>query len=166
MFATIVCPLRAVESAWIDYNGHMNMAYYHLVFDEALDLVLDSLGIGPAYVRERQYSLFTVETHVHYLGELALGDPIRVEYRFLDWDDKRLHCYGEMYQGENGRLAATSEQLSLHIDLRMRRAAPFPEDVVRLLAAVMDEHSALPRPDRVGHVMGIAREKSRLNATR
>ena len=166
MSAPIVCPLRTVESAWIDYNGHMNMAYYHLVFDQTLDLVLDSLGIGPAYVRERRYSLFTVETHVHYLGELSRGDSILVQYQFLDWDDKRLHCYGEMYHGENGRLAATSEQLSLHIDLRTRRAAPFPEDVVRRIADILREHAALPRPDRVGHVMGIAPEKSRLQAGR
>jgi len=162
----MLCPPRNVERAWIDYNGHMNMAYYNLVFDQALDHVFDALGIGVAYVRDRQGSFFTVEIHVHYVQELSLDDPIRVQFQLLDWDEKRLHFYGEMYHGREGYLAATSEQLALHVDMNSRRAAPFPADITRNVEAMMSEHSRLPWPDRVGHVMGIAAEKSKRGQAR
>src|SRR5262249_14504312 len=96
MAQLIVCPPRRVERAWIDYNGHMNMAFYNLVFDQALDSVFDQLGIGAEYVRSRHASVFTAEIHVHYLDELTLGDPLRLTFQLLDWDDKRLHYYEEM----------------------------------------------------------------------
>ena len=161
MVEPIVCPVRRVERAWIDYNGHMNMAFYNLVFDQALDSVFDRLGIGADYVRSRHASLFTAEVHVHYLDELTLDDPIRVTFQLLDWDDKRLHYYEEMYHGETGNLAATSEQLALHVDMRTRRATPFPDDVMTRLEELMAQHIELPTPERVGHVMGIPPEKSR-----
>jgi len=162
----MLCPPRTVERAWIDYNGHMNMAYYNLVFDQALGHVYDVLGIGAAYVKHRHGSLFTVEIHVHYVRELALGDPIRVQYQLLDWDDKRLHYFGEMYHGTEGYLSATSEQLALHVDMNTRKATPFPDDIKETIGAMMREHAALLRPDRVGHVMAIAPEKSKRGRTR
>ena len=34
-------PFRAsimqIEPQWIDYNGHLNMAYYNVMFDRAID---------------------------------------------------------------------------------------------------------------------------------
>jgi acyl-CoA thioester hydrolase len=161
----LLCPPRTVERAWIDYNGHMNMAYYNLVFDQALDYVFDTLGIGAAYVRDRKGSLFTVEIHVHYLQELSLGDPIRVQYQLLDWDDKRIHYYGELYHGTEGYLSATSEQLALHVDMRTRKATAFPDDIAAGIDVLMCAHAALPRPERVGHVMSIAPEKSNRGRT-
>lgn len=161
MTAPIVCPPRRVERAWIDYNGHMNMAYYNLVFDQALDSVFDTLGIGAEYVRTRGASVFTAEIHVHYLDELTLEDPLRLTFQLLDWDDKRIHYYEEMFHGEKGYLAATSEQIGIHVDMQSRRAVPFPDDVTARLGELMVLHKALPRPDRVGHVIGIPPEKSR-----
>jgi acyl-CoA thioesterase FadM len=96
MSELIVCPERRVESAWIDYNGHMNMAYYHVLFDQALDHVFDDLGIGAAYVASGAGSCFTAEVHVAYLDELSEADPVRVSYQLLDWDEKRLHLFAEM----------------------------------------------------------------------
>jgi acyl-CoA thioester hydrolase len=165
MSTRIACPPRVVEPAWIDYNGHMNMAYYNLVFDQALDHVFDSLGIGAEYVADRGGSLFTVEIHVHYVRELALGDPIQLSYQLLDWDDKRLHYYGEMHHASEGYLSATSEQLALHVDMTARKARPFPDDIQTRIAKLVRAHSTLPSPERVGHVMGIAPEKSRRQRT-
>ena len=117
MATPYLCAPRRVERAWIDYNGHMNMAYYNLVFDQALDQVFDELGIGAAYVRDGGGSCFTVEIHVTYVQELKLDDPLRVTFQLLDWDEKRLHFFGEMHHAEYGYLAATSEQMSLHVDM-------------------------------------------------
>lgn len=155
MPAPIVCPPNAVQEAWIDYNGHMNMAFYNLVFDQCLDFVFDELGIGAEYVKTGGGSCFTREIHVNYLRELSLGDPLRVTFQLLDWDIKRLHFFEQMYHAEAGYLAATSEQLALHVDMQTRRTAPFPDEIRARLAALMESHRALGRPEQVGHVIGI-----------
>jgi acyl-CoA thioester hydrolase len=161
MQAPYQCTERRVEPAWIDYNGHMNMAYYNLVFDQALDVVFDDLGIGAAYVRDGGGSCFTVEIHVTYIQELKLGDPMRLTFQLLDWDEKRLHFFGAMYHAQEGYLAATSEQLSLHVDMRTRKAGPLPQAAQQRIAAMMHAHRHLEMPPQVGHVMGIPPERSK-----
>jgi len=159
--APFICTDRHVEPAWIDYNGHMNMAYYNLVFDQALDQVFDELGIGAEYVRSGGGSCFTVEIHVSYVQEVKLDDPLRITYQLLDWDEKRLHFFAEMFHAGEGYLAATSEQLSLHVDMRSRKAGPFPTDVQTRIGAMMNAHGQLPTPAQVGHVMGIPPARSK-----
>jgi acyl-CoA thioester hydrolase len=159
------CRERRVEPAWIDYNGHMNMAYYHLVFDQSLDQLFDALGIGVDYVTSGRGSCFTVEVHVHYVQEVALDDPLRVDCQLLDWDEKRLHFFATMHHARDGYLAATSEQMSLHVDVQARKASPFPSDVQRRIARLMDAHRSLPMPEQVGHVIGIPPARSKRAAT-
>src|ERR1700743_2686113 len=67
-----------IEPQWIDYNGHLNMAYYNVMMDRAIDELWLQLGIGPTYMKERHGSTFTVECHVRYLREIHLGDPVQV----------------------------------------------------------------------------------------
>jgi acyl-CoA thioester hydrolase len=157
--APIVCPDQSVEPEWIDYNGHMNMAYYNLAFDRALDHVYDRLGIGVEYVRTQGGSCFTAEIHVNYLRELLQGDPIRVTFQLLDCDAKRLHFFESMYHATEGYLAATSEQLALHVDMTSRRASPLPEGVQKALAELMTAHAQLPRPPQAGRSIGIKRRE-------
>jgi acyl-CoA thioester hydrolase len=156
--AAVVCPLQRVEPAWIDYNGHMNMAFYHLAFDRALDHVYDSLGIGASYTASGAGSCFTLEVHATYLQELMLDDPLVVHFQLLDRDAKRLHFFEHMYHAEQGYLAATSEQIAVHVDMKTRRAAGFPEDAMRRIDALWAEHATLPRPAQAGHVIGIRRK--------
>lgn len=155
--APIACPVQRVEAGWIDYNGHMNMAFYNLAFDRGLDHVYDLLDIGADYARSGAGSCFTLEVHVSYLRELVLNDPLSIRFRLLDWDAKRLHFFEEMYHAEEGYLAATSEQLAVHVDMASRRAAPFPETVQKRLGVMMGSHGSLPRPPQVGRVIGIPR---------
>ena len=155
--APIRCPIKTVEADWIDYNGHMNMAFYLMVFDQSLDHVYDDLGIGEAYTRTEQGSCFTREVHVNYLQELTRNDPIRVTFQLLDWDAKRLHFFQHMHHAEQDYLAATAEQLALHVDMTSRRTAPFPSDVQDKLAELMHAHRSLTTPAEVGRRMGIRR---------
>jgi acyl-CoA thioester hydrolase len=154
----VACPLQRVEPGWIDYNGHMNMAFYNLAFDRALDHVYDLLGIGERYTRSGAGSCFTLEAHVTYLQELLLNDPIQVHFQLLDCDAKRLHFFEHMYHAEQGYLAATSEQLALHVDLASRRSAPFPDAAMARIDAMMNDHRPLPRPHQAGHVIGVRRK--------
>ncbi|MEE8077487.1 MAG: thioesterase family protein [Pseudomonadales bacterium] len=151
----ITCPSRTIEEGWIDYNGHLNMAYYNVLFDQALDHVYDQLGVGVEYTRSGQGSCFTLEVHVNYLSELVLDDPIKIDFQLLDYDNKRLHIFEQMFHAETGELAATSEQLALHVDMASRRSAPFPQTVMPDIEALAAAHAELPVPDYVGRVIGI-----------
>ena len=155
--APFECPPARVEREWIDYNGHMNMAFYNLIFDRALDTAYDALGIGEGYLEESGCSHFTLEAHVCYVREVHLDDPLRITWQLLDWDAKRLHFFEEMYHAEEGWLAATSEQLAIHVDMDARRAAPFTEALQARFRAVMARHGELARPERAGRVIGIPR---------
>lgn len=154
----VVCPLQTVEEGWIDYNGHMNMAYYNVAFDRALDHIYDLLGVGEQYVAAGAGSFFTMEVHVNYIRELVRGDPIRVHFQLLDHDAKRLHFFQHMYHAEQDYLAATSEQLALHVDLEVRRAAPVANEVMARLKRLHDAHADLPRPELAGRSIGIRRK--------
>ncbi len=149
---------QTVPPDWIDYNGHMNVAYYTMAFDRALDEVYDRLGIGARLVESRRMGPMALQTQIHYLGELLEGTRFACDLRLLDADAKRVHVFLEMRNLDDGEaLAATYESLTLCVDLAARRSAPFPDEprarIERLLAA----HRALPRPPQVGARLGIRR---------
>ena len=153
-------PLMAVEPQWIDYNGHLNMAFYNVLFDRGTDAAFEALGLGPDYLGETGNSFFTAESHVHYLREVREGERVRVTFRILDHDDKRIHAWQEMVH-EDGWTSALSETMSLHVRLataeREAGVVPFPDGVRARIAAMAREHAALPRPERAGRAMGIKR---------
>lgn len=149
--------VMTVKSDWIDYNGHLNMAYYNVLFDTALDQVCEQLGLGPDYVKARNASYFTAEVHVCYLRELEAGMPVTVNLQLIDFDAKRAHIFQELRHAEEGWLSATSEQMSLHVDLNTRKVAPWPEDIRSRFAALLEDHARLPRPERVGRRIEIPR---------
>ena len=120
---------------WIDYNGHMNVAYYTLVFDHAVDAFFDYVGLDRAYRESGAGSTFAVEHHITYNQEVVEGDRVRCTSRLLGFDEKRIHHYHEMYHATDGYLASAGEFLSLHIDLSIRRVSPFPAAILdRVLA--------------------------------
>lgn len=145
-----VSSLMHVEDAWIDYNDHLNMAYYNVLFDRAVDELWELIGVGPSYLAKSGHSTFTAEAHVRYLRELHAGDPVRVTIQLLGHDAKRLHYFERLVHAEDGWLSATSENMSLHVDTRGRKTAPFPEDVVARIATLADTHARLPWPDGAG----------------
>src|SRR6516162_11320577 len=89
--APFVSSVMRVEPAWIDYNGHLNMAYYNVLLDRAVDEVFELLGCGLDYVKEYKHSFFTAEAHVRYLRELHAEMPVRVTFQLLEFDSKRMH---------------------------------------------------------------------------
>jgi acyl-CoA thioester hydrolase len=148
-----------VRPDWIDFNGHMNVAYYVLAFDGATDKFFDWLGLDAAYRQATNRSTFALEHHVVYLREVGLGDPLRFTTQLIDHDAKRVHYFHSMYHARDGYLAATSEIISMHVDLGTRRSiALAPPDDARLIALAA-AHAALPRPEQCGRVIGIRRAK-------
>jgi len=154
-------PLRTgaqrVMPAWIDYNGHMNVAYYTLAFDRALDEAYDLIGIGPELVNRHNMGPMALQTQIHYLGELLEGEAFACDVLILDADAKRVHVMASMIKLGAGTVAATYESLTLNVDLGLRRGAPFPEPAASRLAALREAHADLPRPPQTGAPLGIRR---------
>src|SRR5579864_8526771 len=155
-FAPFASSVMRVEPAWIDYNGHLNMAYYNVLFDRAGDEAFDLLGCGAAYAKAHGLSTFTAEAHVRYLREVHAGDPVRVTFQLLDYDAKRMHYFEQLFHAEEGWVSATSENLSLHVDMNAGRTAPFPREVAARLAEMKAAHALLPRPEAAGRRIGMA----------
>jgi acyl-CoA thioester hydrolase len=146
-----------IEKDWIDYNGHLNMAYYNVLFDRCSDEAFAAMGMGLDYVNERRLTIYTAEVHVCYVQELHLEHKVVVSFQLIDHDDKRLRAYQEI-RHVDGWLAATSETLSLHVDMSGPKVAPFPADVQAKVEAMRAAHSALPMPERAGRSIGIRRK--------
>jgi acyl-CoA thioester hydrolase len=143
-----------VLPAWIDYNGHMNVGYYHVVFDIAAEPFFEWLGLTSEFRTKHASSTFALQSQLHYLREVKEGDKLRFESRLLDADTKRIHYYQEMFHAESGDLAATYESLSVHMDMNLRRSAPMPDELYQRMQGVLAEHKTLARPWQVGHVFG------------
>jgi acyl-CoA thioester hydrolase len=155
-FAPFVSSVMRVEPQWIDYNGHLNMAYYSVLFDRAVDETYELIGVGEDYVASRRQSIFTAEVHVRYLRELHAGDPVRVTFQLIDCDAKRLHYFEQLFHAVDGWVAATSENLSLHVDMMSRKTAAFPHEVAARLAEMKAAHALLPIPEAAGRRIGMA----------
>ena len=148
--------VHKVRPEWIDYNGHMNMAYYAVIFDEAADEIYPQLGFGPDY-QKSGFTTYTVEFHICYLRELHLDDPVTVTLQLLDFDEKRFHTYQEIWH-QDGWCAATGESMGLHVDQSGPKGAPMPVEILARMQNLYDAHRDLPRPDRAGRKIGILRE--------
>lgn len=149
-FAPFVSSVTRVEADWIDYNGHLNMACYNVLFDRAVDEIYQLAGLGEDYLKVRRRSFFTAEAHVRYLRELHAGDPVRVTFQLLDFDHKRLHYFEQLFHAVEGWVAATSENLALHVDMDARKTAPFDQDICKRLTQLKNSHARLPRPEAAG----------------
>lgn len=156
--APFVSRVMTIEKDWIDYNGHLNMAYYNVLFDRCSDDAFEAMGLGPAYAKERRLTIYTAEIHVCYVQEIHLDHPVVVSFQLLDHDEKRLRFYQEIRHATEGWLAATSEQLSLHVDMAGPKVAPFPPDIMAKVEAMRAAHAALPMPERAGRSIGIRRK--------
>jgi len=141
---------------WIDYNGHMNVAYYVLAFDLGIDALWVDFGITEEHVQANQSSTFAVEAHVLYKQELKLDDPYVITSQILAYDEKRIHQFQRMYHEREGYVAATAEWMSLHVDLGERRVAPWPAKILESINEV-----AVGQPD-----WGLPKEKGSQMAVR
>ena len=149
-----------VQEAWVDYNGHLNVAYYTLIFDNAVDVFYPLCGLGKPYREATGMSTFAVERHIGYQREGNIGDSVKVTSQLLGYDEKRLHYFHTMYHATEGYQMATQEQLAVHVDLSIRKVVPFSDDPMAKLAEMWEAHKDLPVPPQVGSTMTIPRLKS------
>ena len=149
---------RQVPAEWIDYNGHMNVAYYVMAIDQALDEAFDELGMGVALVESHRMGPMALVNQIHYLDELLEGQHYYCEFQILDGDHKRIHLFVTMHHVEKGTVAATYESLSMNVDLEKRRSTDYPPEVQARVIALREALASLPRPPQAGAKIGIRRK--------
>ena len=126
---------QKVLSEWIDYNGHMNVAYYTLAFDKALDFFFeDVLGIGPTFVEKNKEGPFALKASYNYFSELLEEESFFVDISILDFDSKRVHVCGEMRKDKSLELSAVFETVLMNMDLSARTVKQYPDRVLELFS--------------------------------
>ena len=124
---------QIIKKEWTDYNNHMNMAYYVLVFDQVWENMLEKFKMGENSAKTKNMSTMVVETYTTYKNEVKEGDEVEVNLTFFDHDKKRLHFKMEMIEKSSKKLSATLEMLSLYIDLKKRKVAEFEGEKIKIM---------------------------------
>ena len=130
---SMILKTEKVIKEWTDYNGHMNMSYYILIFDNAAEVMLTKFKMGGDSAKNDKKSTFAVETHTTYNQEVKLGEEVEVLLTYLDHDKKRIHYKVSMFHKEKKYLAATTEVLSLYIDLNQRKVTEFEPEKIKIM---------------------------------
>lgn len=154
-FEGLVVTEGVVLPEWIDVNGHMNVAYYVLAFDRAVDDLWARIGITEDYIRRTRGSTFAVEHHVTWQRELTEGEPYVITSQVIAFDEKRIHQFQRMYHAKERFLAATGEWMNLHVDLERRRVSHWPDATIEKLHELAKEQGDLPSPEELGSRMRV-----------
>ena len=133
---------QLIQKEWTDYNDHLNMAYYVLIFDKAWEVVLEKFKMGESSANTTKMSTMVVETHTTYNSEVKEGDEVEIVLTFFDHDKKRLHFRLEMYEKKTNKLSATIEMLSLYINLNERKVAEFDEERTKIMDSFISTNKA------------------------
>ncbi|MCX7559373.1 thioesterase family protein [Sulfitobacter sp. F26204] len=148
--------LMTVKPEWIDFNGHLNMAYYNVLFDESVDELYPHIGFGLDYVQSTGCTTYVAEWHIRYVRELHEGDEVFATFYLIDFDEKRFHSYSELYH-RDGWLAATAEGVTLHVDQSGPRVAPMPQHIQDAMAAYKAGQTDMPAPENISRRISLKR---------
>ena len=133
---------KKIIKEWTDYNNHMNLSYYILVFDKGAEVFLSKFKMGEHSAKTTKKSTMVVETHTTYNNEVKQGDEVDIVLTFFDHDKKRLHFKLEMYEKEKQTLSATIEMLSLYIDLNQRKVAEFEDEKIKIMDEFINKNKS------------------------
>jgi acyl-CoA thioester hydrolase len=134
-----------IAPEWIDYNGHVRDAYYGLMVSYAIDALMDQLGLDAAYREQSSCTLYTVETHTHFLREISANDQVEVRVRVLGADAVRLHTALELVCDGKDKPSAICEAMMVHVSQSPTvRTTPFPQQVVEAIARLRQDTAAMP----------------------
>jgi len=131
---------KIIKKEWTDYNNHMNVAYYVLVFDEAWEVMLQKFKMGENSAKTNEMSTMVVETYITYNNEVKEGEEVDIFLTYFDHDKKRLHYRLEMIEKSSKKLSATIELLSLYVDLRERKVSEFENEKLNLMKKFINEN--------------------------
>jgi len=140
---------QIIKKEWTDYNNHMNMAYYVLVFDQIWEVMLEKFKMGEQSAKTTKMSTMVVETHTTYNNEVKEGDEVEINLTFFDHDKKRLHFKMEMIEKSSKKLSATLESLSLYIDLNRRKVSEFEKEKIKIMDEFISKNNSTFKNDNL-----------------
>jgi len=141
---------------WIDINNHMNVAYYVLAFDQAVDKLWTRFGLTNEHIEEYESSTFAVESHVTWQREISEAEPYIITSQILAYDEKRIHQFMRMYHADRNYLCATAEWMNLHVDIAVRRVAPWPPQILDGIARYTALQGEWPWPQEACRRIRVA----------
>ena len=151
--------IQNVKKEWIDYNGHMNVAYYTLAFDHSLDDFLETiLEIGPTFVKKEKQGPYSLQSNYHYLDELRLGDKFFSKIYIIDSDKKKVHIVLEMIDFKTKRQVAVCETLLINVDLNIRKSVNYGDHVIKKIEQYQAKCSEVKLPLQVGKNLKIIKK--------
>ena len=134
---------KKIIKDWTDYNGHMNVAYYVLIFDlYAAEHLMTKFEMGEHSAKTTKKSTMVVETHITYNQEVRENDEVDINLVYFDHDKKRLQYKLEMVHKEKKYVASTIEVLSLYVDLNQRKVAEFEDEKIKIMDEYIKENSS------------------------
>jgi acyl-CoA thioester hydrolase len=155
----IILSEKKVIADWIDYNGHMNVAYYTLVFDKALDIFLEKiLGIGETYAHESKQGPFVLQAHYHYLNEMTLDERFNVRLLVIDHDQKRMHLCLDIFSKDKKKVIAVSEKILINVNLDIRKSESYPLSAYKKLQKLKNTHAEFDFPAVLGKSIGLKKK--------
>ena len=152
----IVVSHCSVGTQWLDYNDHMNVAYYVMAFDLGIDTFKDAIGITLNSIQQKKRSTVALESHITYKQEAKLGDSLRIETRIVDFDGKRIHYYQEMYREKE--LLSTQETLSISFDTAARKVCEFEQEPAENLRLMLQRQQAIEKTGVIGRSIAIKKK--------
>ena len=131
---------QKIIKEWVDYNNHLNMAYYVLIFDQACEVILERFKMGADSAKNEKRSTMVVETNTRYISEIKQGDEVDVMLTFFDHDKKRLHLKLEIIEKKTKKISASIEWLSLYVNLETRKVTAFEDEKIKLMDNFMSQN--------------------------
>ena len=131
---------QKIIKEWVDYNNHLNMAYYILIFDQACEVVLEKFKIGADSAKNEKRGTMVVETNTRYISEVKEGDEVDIMLTFFDHDKKRLHFKLEIIKKKTKIISASIEWLSLYVNLETRKVTEFENEKIELMSDFIEQN--------------------------
>ena len=129
-----------ITKKWVDYNNHLNMAYYVLIFDQACEVLLEKFKMGAESAKTEKRSTMVVETNTKYISEIKQEDEVDIILTFFDHDKKRLHLKLEMIEKKTKKISASIEWLSLYVNLETRKVAEFENEKIGIMDHFIEQN--------------------------
>ena len=139
---SVLLKTTKIINEWTDYNNHMNLSYYILVFDKAAEKMLSNFNMGEEAAINTKRSTMVVETHTTYNNEVKEGEEVDIYLSYCDHDKKRLHYKLEMYEKSKNVLSSTTEVLALYINLELRKVAEFEKEKIQIMNNFIEENKS------------------------
>ena len=144
---------RQIPQTWTDVNGHMNETNYLEVCSQATDKFMEMMGMDVDYIKTKQESYFTVETHIRHLNEAKEGMLITAKTQVLEASGKKLRLFHKL-ETDSGTLVATGEHMLLHVSLKTRASCLPSKKIAENLDHLYKKHSKLSLPEGAGRSVG------------